>query len=168
MVTLKNKKIISIIALAIIICVVIAGIIIMTKKETSRSELLSPEIVRSKAYDKVEEGEEAIEQTENVQFDAFFLRDLDGDGYAEGIRGTCKEIGKEDTLYMEINVLTAGVLKNAKITINNQNFYLQTSLPKDEELKDNYIGTNTKVVEFNDLSNGTQKLIKGFVKKIWI
>ena len=164
MVTLKNKKIISIIALAIIICVVIAGIIIMTKKETSRSELLSPEIVRSKAYDKVEEGEEAIEQTENVQFDAFFLRDLDGDGYAEGIRGTCKEIGKEDTLYMEINVLTAGVLKNAKITINNQNFYLQTSLPKDEELKDNYIGTNTKVVEFNDLSNGTQKLIKGFVR----
>lgn len=152
---------------AIVLCTLITtiiGIIITLNSSKKVSRLSSPEISRSMTYDKVEEGEEAVEGTENVKFDAFFLRDLDGDGYAEGIRGTCKEIGKEDTLYMEINVQTAGVLKNAKITINGQNFYLQTSLPRDEQLKDNYIGNNTKEIELNDLSNGTQKLITGFVR----
>ena len=152
---------------AIILCTLITsiiGIIITLNGRKGVSRLSSPEISRSKTYNRVEEGEEVVEGTENVKFDAFFLRDLDEDGYAEGIRGTCKEIGKEDTLYMEINVQTAGVLKNAKIKINGQNFYLQTSLPKDEQLKDNYIGNNTKEIEFNDLSNGKQKLITGFVR----
>ena len=65
---------------------------------------------------------------------------------------------------MEINVETAGMLKNAKIEIQGNNFYLQTSLPKDNELKDNYIGNNIKVIEFNDLNNGTQKLLTGIVR----
>ena len=106
----------------------------------------------------MQEGEEAVEGTPNVKFDAFFLRDLDGDGYAESIRGTSKQIGSEDTLYMELNVQTAGYLKDAKIEIDGKNFYLQTALPKDDELKDNYIGNNIKIIEFNDIANGTQKL----------
>ena len=158
-----RKIFLSVIVMCTLITSII-GIIITLNSSKKVSRLSSPEISRSMTYDRVEEGEEAVEGTENVKFDAFFLRDLDGDGYAEGIRGTCKEIGKEDTLYMEINVQTAGVLKNAKITINGQNFYLQTSLPRDEQLKDNYIGNNTKEIELNDLSNGTQKLITGFVR----
>ena len=35
---------------------------------------------------------------------------------------------------------------------------------KDNELKDNYIGTNVKKLEFNDMTNGTQKLITGAVR----
>ena len=116
-------------------------------------------------YDEVQDGDEIVEGTDgNVKFDAFFLRDLDGDGYAESIRGTSKEIGKEDTLYMEINVDTSGYLKDAKITINDGNFYFQTALPKDDELKDSYVGNNTRVIEFNDLNNGTQKLTTGIVR----
>ena len=42
---------------------------------------------------------------------------------------------------------TAGYLKDAKIAVNSDNFYLQTSLPKDQELKDNYIGNNIKEIE---------------------
>ena len=62
-------------------------------------------------YEQVQEGEEKVQvqgpngemvDYDYVQFDAFFLRDINGDGYAEGIRGTCKEVGKEDTLYMEL------------------------------------------------------------------
>ena len=125
-------------------------------------------------YDRVQEGEEKV-QVENeagelkdfdyVQFDAFFLRDLNGDGYAESIRGTCKEIGKQDTLYMELNVLTKGYLKNGKITINrDRNFYFETAIVKDKEIKQNYIGTNIDVIELNDIKNGTQKLLTGIVK----
>ena len=56
-------------------------------------------------------------------------------------------------------------LKDAKITLNaDNNFYFQTALPKDDELKDNYVGNNTKVIEFNTLNNGTQKMITGVVR----
>lgn len=125
----------------------------------------NPELARAMTYEQVVDGDEEVEGTNNcVQFDAFFLRDLDGDGYAESIRGTSKEIGKEDTLYMELNVQTAGSLKDAKITVNGENFYLQTALPKDNQLKDNYIGSNVKTIEFNELTNGTQKMLTGIVR----
>ena len=75
-------------------------------------------------YDQFAEGDDAIEGTDNVKFSAFFLRDINGDGYAEKIKGTCKQIGKEDTLYMEVNIQTDGILKNAKIEVDGKNFYL--------------------------------------------
>ena len=39
-------------------------------------------------------------------------KDLDKDGFAEKIRGTCKAIGEADTLYFSLNVMTDGMLKN--------------------------------------------------------
>ena len=65
---------------------------------------------------------------------------------------------------MEIKVLTEGKLKNGKIEINGQNFYLMTVLPKDNELKNNYIGTNINQIEFNEMNNGTQKMLFGIVR----
>ena len=35
-------------------------------------------------------------------------------------------------------------LRNAKIEIIGNNFYFQTALPKDEQLKENYIGADIK------------------------
>ena len=46
-------------------------------------------------------------------------RDLDGDGKAEKYDGTCKSVNTEDTLYIDLNVLTEGKLKDGKITINS-------------------------------------------------
>lgn len=153
------SMVIVITLIAIIMCIVK-----LVQEPEKRNSIETSEIARSMTYDKVNTGEEAVNGTDNVKFDAFFLRDLDGDGYAEGIRGTCKEVGKEDTLYMELNVQTAGVLKDAKIALNGKNFYLQTALPKDQQLKENYISNNTKILEFNEISNGTQKLITGVVR----
>lgn len=153
------SMVIVITLIAIIMCIVK-----LVQEPEKRNSIETSEIARSMTYDKVNTGEEAVNGTDNVKFDAFFLRDLDSDGYAEGIRGTCKEVGKEDTLYMELNVQTAGVLKDAKITLNGKNFYLQTALPKDQQLKENYISNNTKILEFNEISNGTQKLITGVVR----
>ena len=65
---------------------------------------------------------------------------------------------------MEIKVLREGKLKNGKIEINGQNFYLMTVLPKDNELKNNYIGTNINQIEFNEMNNGTQKMLFGIVR----
>ena len=148
---------------AVIIALILAVVMVNVRK--ARIAKANPELARAMTYDEVQDGDELVDGTDgNVKFDAFFLRDLDRDGYAESIRGTSKEIGKEDTLYMEINVDTAGYIKNGKVTINDGNFYFQTSLPKDDELKDNYVGNNTRAIEFNDLNNGTQKMLRGIVR----
>ena len=146
-----------------IIAVILFGVF-MQVRERAYIQNTNPELARAIEYEEVKEGDEAVEGTDYVEFDAFFLRDINQDGYAESIRGTCKPIGQDDTLYMELNVQTAGYLKNTKIDINGENFYLQTSLPKDNELKDNYIGNNIKTIEFNDIANGTQKMLTGLVR----
>ena len=151
--------------LAIIVVLVSAIVFIIVQKNTKT--LLSSydnELKRAMSYEQFTAGDESVEGTDNVKFSTFFLRDLDGDGYAEKLKGTCKEVGSQDTLYMEINVQTEGYLKDAKIQINGKNFYMETALPKDNELKENYIGNNVKKIEFEQLNNGTQKLLTGIVK----
>ncbi len=159
----KNKKTALVGGVATILLAVL-GITAMFQTTKNTQNATDPELARAMNYEQVQEGEEKVEGTENVKFDAFFLRDINNDGYAESIRGTCKEIGKEDTLYMELNVQTAGYLKDAKITVDGKNFYLQTTLPKDEQLQDNYIGSNIKEIKFNQLRNGTQKMLTGIVR----
>ena len=150
--------------IVIIVALIVTMVVIKVNKQKENFAKANPELAKAMEYDQVQEGEENVDGTDgHVKFDAFFLRDLDGDGYAESIRGTSKQIGDEDTLYMELNVMTAGYLKDAKITVNDGNFYFQTALPKDEQFKDNYIGNNVRKIEFNQLSNGTQKMITGTV-----
>ena len=162
---MKNKRnLLGAVAVILAVILLITGICINLNKSNKGISISTQEIARAMSYEQFKEGDEAVDGTENVKFSAFFLRDLDGDGYAEKIKGTCKEIGSEDTMYMEINVQTEGHLDNAKIEIAGKNFYLQTALPKDEQLKENYIGSNIKLIEFNELNNGTQKLITGVVR----
>ncbi|MBQ9658378.1 MAG: hypothetical protein IJV31_06395, partial [Clostridia bacterium] len=121
---LNKKKIGIIIAIVIAIIAISMAMIFNTRKEKVNIEL-NPELARTMKYARVENGEEKLkvknedgaeEDFAFVEFDAFFLKDLDGDGYADGVRGTCREVGKEDTLYMELKVLTNGYLKDGKIT----------------------------------------------------
>ena len=115
--TLKKYKIqviTSSLAILVIISIAIGAIIQGGRVENIQVEI-SPELAKAMTYPEVEEGENAIDGTNNVKFDAFFLRDLDGDGEAESIRGTSKEIGTSDTLYMELNVQKSGYLKDGKI-----------------------------------------------------
>ena len=134
------------------------------KKLNKENIELNPELARAMTYDQFEDGDDVISATDNVKFSSFFLRDLNGDGYAEKLKGTCKELGKQDTLYMELNVLTEGSLKNGKIEIVGKNFYYQSALPRDEEFKESYIGPNIKTIEFNEIENGTQKIIIGKIR----
>ena len=139
----KTQVITSTMTVLVIVAIAIVAILQGSNARNSQGGI-SPELAKAMTYPQVEDGENAVNGTDNVKFDAFFLRDLNGDGDAEGIRGTSKEIGSEDTLYMELNVQTGGYLENAKITINGENFYLQTALPEDEQLLQSYIGNNVK------------------------
>ena len=75
--------------LAAITAVVTLLSLFITSKNEKTAYMADPEIQRSMEYEQVKEGDEKIDNTDYVQFDAFFLRDLDGEGYAEQVRGTC-------------------------------------------------------------------------------
>ncbi len=160
-----RKKIFITIGIAIIAVVMaIAGI--LSKREITKENTFTPdsELARAMTYDRFKDSDADISGTDYVKFGAFFLRDVNNDGYAEKIKGTCKKIGAEDTLYMELNVLTNGYLEDGVITINSDNFYLQTAIPKDNEVKENAFSNNTKQISLNKINNGSQKLLTGIIR----
>ena len=163
----KGKKRLIVATLTILSILVIAIGIAINKNipsKKSQKQTNNPELAKAMSYDRFEDTDADIYDTNNVKFGAFFLRDLDEDGYAEKIKGTCKEIGTEDTLYMELNVLTEGYLENGVITINGNNFCMQTAIPKDNEIQENVIGSDVKEIKLNQINNGTQKLLTGMVR----
>ena len=163
----KKLSIKRLIVLAIILLMTVSTIvsIVVSKKiENYRISLMNPEERKAVTYSEYGENAADVNGTENVKFLAFFLQDLNTDGYAEKVNGKCLEIGTSGTLYMELSVLSEGVLENAQIEINGQNFYLYTAIPRDEEIMNNAISNNTRLIQFNSIQNGTQKMMSGFVR----
>ena len=163
-VVLQNKvKVIS--SFVALLTIIVAAIVAINHAEKSQSvqSVLDPELAKAMTYPELTE-EDANTQSEYVKFSAFFTRDLNGDGYAERIKGTSKEVGSEDTLYMSLNVLGEGYLKDAKIQIEADNMYFKTSLVEDEVISGNYISENTSEITLKQLNSGTQKLIFGLVR----
>ena len=160
--TMKEIPAIAVVLFVLLIVVAVAIVVNTIAGKTNKREMTA-EIARSLEYNRVNEGDEDTE-SEYVKFDAFFLKDLDGDGKADSIRGTCNSIGKEDTLYMELKVLSDGAFKDGVIMINGSNFYFNTRLVKDGIIAENYIGANTRTIRLEEVQNGTQKLITGIVR----
>ena len=160
----KSKKRIILAGLSSAIAILIVAVSLFSVLKTSKSEqIANPELARAMEYGELTEKDEET-QSEYVRFSAYFARDLDGNGYAEKVKGTCKEVEGEDTLYMSLNVLGNGVLKNAKIEIEEDNMYFKTALVDDETISGNYISENTKSINLKEVQAGTQKLIFGQVR----
>ena len=160
----KYKKIIMILG---VIMIIIALIPLCYKQINNIIINSRPENILAMTYPQVQTGEEST-NSQYIKFDSYFFKDLNNDGIADKVRGTCKEIGESDTLYMELEVVENGYLKDGKITINGTsyggNFQLTTQLAADNQIKENYVGNNVGNIEFNDLENGTHILISGIVK----
>ena len=165
---LKNKKLVVLSILASIL--VITGIVCFVLNQSKvdnyiyNSDLKRAEIEQMKTYELVKDNESQVEGCPNVEFDAFFTKDLDGDGYTEGVRGSCIQIGNQDTIYMELQVNINGELKNARIDINSDNFYFETVLPKSEDVAENAISDNTKTIYLKNIGAGKQITLTGNVK----
>ena len=124
-----------ILTVLITLALAITGIVILVRANTDVKVIMAKqELSRAMEYEQVQDGDERT-NNECVNFDAFFLKDLDKDGFAEKIRGTCKAIGEADTLYFSLNVMTDGMLKNGRIQILGENMYFQTALIDDETIK---------------------------------
>ena len=160
----KSKKKIILTGLSAAVVILIIAVCLFSVLKTTKSEKkTNPELARTMEYGELTEKDEET-QSEYVRFSAYFARDLDGNGYAEKVKGTCKEVEGEDTLYMSLNVLGNGVLKNAKIEIESDNMYFKTALVDDETISENYISENTKSINLKEVQAGTQKLIFGQVR----
>ena len=99
-VKLSKKKILTgvIVLITIATVFILSGINQEENKKKIKSIIADPELARAMTYEQFNDGDENIEGTNNVKFSAFFLRYINNDCYAEKIKGTCKEIGEEDTL----------------------------------------------------------------------
>ena len=164
----KSKSIQKLVMMSAVLVLIIMLILMVFRQNAIIISRQNPEYYRAMTYDEVQPGDEAT-NSEYVQFDAYFLKDINSDGNADKVRGTCNEIGTSDDLWMELKVDRNGYLKDAKITINskqtneNGNFYFATEIAADSQIKNNYISTNTREIEFNTLENGTQITLSGKV-----
>ena len=155
----NKKKILGIVGIFAIIVSIIVGYIYTRNDDFE--EIPANELAMLLSYPELSEDDEYADDGHNVKFSAFFTRDLNYDGIAEKILGTCKGMSSYDTLYIDLAVENGGYLKNGSISINGNNFIYSTQLLKDTVLKNNYISTNTRYIELNDVTAGTEKLIMG-------
>lgn len=157
----KEKKVI-ILTLILAIITLCSVIITSTIKTTNKlSKITDPETLRALSYGQITDNDTYVEGCKNLEFSAFFTRDLDGDGNAEKMKGTSKYINGSDKLYIDLNVLAGGRLENGEITINGNNFNYSLNMVKDSVLKYSYISNNVRTISLNNLESGTQKLIYG-------
>lgn len=161
---MRKRKIL--LANMLIIAIVFSVLVIWINKNKilQISNSNSPEFLRALTYNQITDTDGNIENCEYVKFNSFFIKDLNGDGYAEKYDGACNAIEEEETLYFEIGVIQEGYLENGKITIDGKNFKLSTKLIKDNVIKQDYIGTDIKQIELNTINNGTKKLFYGSIK----
>lgn len=151
------------ILLAVLLVLTIAAAVLAEVKVNFKNQKNGDQIQRFD-YQYYYDGLSYVDGTDNVTFSAYFMKDVWDNGNVQKVLSSLSEIGKSDTLYMQVNVYDEGYLKDGKIQINGKNFYLATNLYKDNEIKDNYIGTNTKEIEFNNLPNGTSKDIEAEIR----
>ena len=167
------KAVIGIATTYVLICIIAITAVFSSKLFTNRAqnvdnstevqELNTPEELRAMTYGELKEEDEQT-QSENVRFSAFFTRDLNKDGYAERLKGTCKELKESDILYVELDVLTQGYLEGGTIYLNgDKNYIWNTAIIKDEVVPNDYLGSTSSITLSNRVQNGTEKLFQGTV-----
>ena len=163
---MKGSKKLKVIGFIIAILILVLSIVFISanKLEKMKIQKLSAENKKALTYGQLTEQDSKVDNCDYIEFSAFFLRDLNNDGYAERIKGTCKEIGTTDTLYLDFNVLTKGSLKDGKITVNGGNFAWTISIVDDKNIVDgNYIGQTSSIKLKDEIKNGSQKLFYGTI-----
>ena len=164
---MNNKKLkIFLIAstMLLVVSLIVASLFTFrVKKMNDNIAEVNEEIRMSLKYTQVTNEDEfyKVEGTDYVKFGAYFTRDLNGDGIAEKLLGSCRELNQTDALFLDLNVLSNGSLKDGKIVISASNFKYSMSMIKDSVLAENYLDDDVKEIKLNEVHSGTQKLILG-------
>ena len=146
---------IFLIAIAIICSLITEGVIKISN--------VSIENKKAQEYGELQQADIST-QSENVDFSAFFAKDLDGDGKAERIKGATTSIGnKNEELYFELKVSQEGYLEGGYITIAGNNINWSTTVVEDNIVSGDYIGNTSQINLKNKVYAGSQKLFSGVI-----
>ena len=96
----KSKTIQKLVMMSAVLVLILMMILMVFRQNAILISRQNPEYYRAMTYDEVQPGEE-VTNSEYVTFDAYFLKDINSDGIADKVRGTCNEIGTEDELYID-------------------------------------------------------------------
>ncbi|MBP3255330.1 MAG: MucBP domain-containing protein [Clostridia bacterium] len=155
--TLRNKILWIGVALLVLVALVASILIPNVQKLT-----MSQEDRLAMTYKQFTDEDKKVEGCDNVEFLAYFLRDLNRDGIADKLAGTTMNVAGQDVLYMELNVVSDGTLEDGKITISEGNNYKVRfdNFIKDGFFAQNYINIEDgKEILLDNVNAGTQRLI---------
>ena len=92
---ITKKKLLIASAIALV-AIIIAIAIVSSKGEGTKKKNFTPdsELARAMTYDQFSDEDSNVDGTDYVKFGAFFLRDINNDGYAEKIKGSVPALPK--------------------------------------------------------------------------
>ncbi len=162
--TSKKDFAVILVVLSVISVILISSAIfgfVKLKEVQSREVAYNAEQLRTLEYKTLTKEEEYADANNYVKFAPFFAEDYKDDEYSEKRLGACNEIGKTETMYIQVGVEQEGHLENGVITINSKNFMYRTQMLKNSILKNNCVSGNLKRVELNEINAGNTLLITG-------
>ena len=160
---MKTKKLFNKIVIAILGMILLIGSGIAVNKVVKNSPNTKAIESAIGEYTAVQNGDEAITNTNFVTFDAYFLKN------GQKVRGAYLPFTKKEPygynvattdLWMEIKVLSNGSLRNGKLLFTRDNVEETFALIEDDFVKSDVIGDNALSVSLKDIQTGTTKLLK--------
>ena len=160
---MKTKKLFNKIVIAILGMILLIGSGIAVNKVVKNSPNTKAIESAIGEYTAVQNGDEAITNTNFVTFDAYFLKN------GQKVRGAYLPFTKKEPygynvattdLWMELKVLSNGSLRNGKLLFTRDNVEETFALIEDDFVKSDVIGDNALSVSLKDIQTGTTKLLK--------
>ena len=161
---------VSIIACIFLVILVSIGVI-LAKSRVKTEVIPKEELAKLLSYGQItDENEEYADENNRVIFSAFFPKDIDTDGYAEKVLGTCSNQNVAPTMYINIGVKSQGYLKDGLITLkakdgNVKNYAFKMSMLEDEILNPSYpqeyISNDVRKINLKTINAGMQEMITG-------
>ena len=160
---MKTKKLFNKIVIAILGMILLIGSGIVINKVVKNNPNTKAIGSAIGEYTAVQNGDEAITNTNFVTFDAYFLKN------GQKVRGAYLPFTKKEPygynvattdLWMELKVLSNGSLRNGKLLFTRDNVEETFALIEDDFVKSDVIGDNALSVSLKDIQTGTTKLLK--------
>ena len=154
---MKTKKLFNKIVIAILGMILLIGAGIAVNKVVKNSPNTKAIESAIGEYTAVQNGDEAITNTNFVTFDAYFLKN------GQKVRGAYLPFTKKEPygynvattdLWMEIKVLSNGSLRNGELLFTRDNVAEGFALIEDDFVKADAVGNNIPSVSLKDIPTG--------------
>ena len=115
-------------------------------------------------FNPVVDGDELINGSNKITFDAFFLEDKDNDGIAEGYRGTTIKNKSTEQLYINIKTNGEATVRNATLTFDSKNVTVGGIIPRNSLFSESIGSDNFGTIELDEVTTSINTLFTVNVK----